>query len=141
MCGSRPLIESYYIDTDKIAEAKAQAIGVDYVSTNDILTSTFGNATSARLLLMAINFRDKLPDFKADDAGNYEGALVFGPDDYATPTSIRQTLNTGPPAYRRGAGLTTGPAALPGCCENLRCQISMVTNMLNPNSNPKPNPN
>jgi hypothetical protein len=83
--GTKPLIESYYIDMDrvnKIKEKEKADSGVDYVSTNDVICSNFAGATNARTLLMPINFRDKLPTFTSNDAGNYEGALVFGYVDY-----------------------------------------------------------
>lgn len=79
ICGGKPLIESYYTDEDKIAAAKAAGAkedGVEYVSTNDIVTSTWANASSSDLLLMPVNFREKLPAYTPNDAGNYEGALV-----------------------------------------------------------------
>ena len=79
MCGKKPLIESYRIDADKVNTIKQQAtnntLGVDFVSTNDVLTSSFGNATNADFLLMPVNFRDRLSNFNALDAGNYEGTV------------------------------------------------------------------
>jgi len=127
LCGKRALIESYYVDPVRVDAMKTESssdTGVKFVSTNDILCSTFANATKARVLLMPLNFRERLPDFTAEDAGNYEGALVFGPDDYADPSLIRKTLQTGPPAYLRGGGvLTTEP--LPSGCAAMRCRIAM----------------
>lgn len=122
--GKKPLIESYYIDKNKIDKLKSvNKNGVEFVSTNDIITSSFAIATSARTLLMPLNFRERLPDFKSDDAGNYEGALVFGPEDYATPQLIRKTLNSGPPSYKRNTD-----NKLPSGYEGMSCRISMVTN-------------
>lgn len=127
LCGKKPMIESFYIDDAKVKAAKEVAkgteSGVDFVSTNDILCSTFANATGARVLLMPLNFRDRLPNFTASDAGNYEGALVFGPEDYASPSLIRKTLKSGPPAYARCVA-----KPLPGCCEAMRCNMAMMTN-------------
>ena len=76
---------------------------------------------------MPLNFRDRLHDFNASDAGNYEGALVFGPEDYDEPALIRATLKSGPPKYIRGGGVIAA-APLPGCLGSLRCNITMVTN-------------
>jgi len=42
----------------------------NFVSTNDILTSAFGDVTDARILLMPFNMRDKVSHFDDDDAGN-----------------------------------------------------------------------
>ena len=113
LLGSRPFVEAFYIDDERIKAAKADpGPGVDFVSTNDVIASAFGNVTDARVLSMAINFRNRLAGFTDSDAGNYEGGLLFGPDDYAEPAQIRRTLLTGPPAYVRGAGDHTRP--LPG---------------------------
>jgi hypothetical protein len=122
-CGRTPMLETYYVDSDRVKLAKSEARGVDFVSTNDVLVSAFANATQARMMLMPINFRGKLAGFTDADAGNYEGALMFGPDDYAEPAYIRKTFLSGPPTFLRET--TT---ALPGCCETVRCQLSMVTN-------------
>ena len=127
MFGSKSFIEAFYVDDERVKAAKANpAPGVDFVSTNDVITSAFANVTDARVLMMPLNFRNRLAGFTDTDAGNYEGALVFGPDDYAEPAQIRRTLLTGPPQFVRGAGDHTRP--LPGCCESMRCKISMVTN-------------
>jgi hypothetical protein len=130
ICGGKPLIESYHIDEARIAAAKeagAKEDGVEFVSTNDILTSSWANATSADALLMPINFREKLPAYTPNDAGNYEGALVFGAADFLTPGALRKTLSTGPPTYKRGGGAEVGP--LPG---GLKARISMVTSWVFP---------
>jgi len=128
--GKKPLIESYYVDDARIKEAKAKATpehsGVPFVSTNDVLVSAFGVATDTRVLLMPLNFRERLPDFTAEDAGNYEGALVFGPEDYAEPGIVRKTLMSGPPTYLRGGSETSRP--LPAACEGMWCRLAMVTN-------------
>lgn len=126
MCGRTPLLQTYYVDSGRIKSAKSeacQADDIDFVSTNDVLVSAFGNMTQARVTLMPINFRGRLPGFNENDAGNYEGALILCPDDYAEPGLIRKSLSSGPPTYLRQ---TT--AALPGCCETMRCRLSMVTN-------------
>jgi len=127
--GSKALVESYILDADKInvEKAKAKEDDVDFVSTNDILTSSFGVATDADVLLMPINFREKLSGFTEHDAGNYEGALIFTPADYGKPSLIRKTLSTGPPAFLRG-GNVASKADLPSCCATMGCRISMVTN-------------
>eukprot|EP00658_Telonema_sp_P-2_P085658 TRINITY_DN9808_c0_g1_i1.p1 TRINITY_DN9808_c0_g1~~TRINITY_DN9808_c0_g1_i1.p1 ORF type:complete len:321 (+),score=53.43 TRINITY_DN9808_c0_g1_i1:392-1354(+) len=125
--GRTPFVESYYVDPTRVGAAKSASTGVPFVSTNDVLVSAFGNTTSCRVLLMPINFRHKLENFLDTDAGNYEGALVFGPEDYTDPALIRGTLRSGGPAFRRGPE-GPPPRALPGCCESLRMTIGMVTN-------------
>jgi hypothetical protein len=72
-----------------------------FSGTNDIETSSFGNATSAELVLMAVDLRNKLPDFCDNDAGNYLGALIFGPRDNCSSITIRNTLQRGLPVCHR----------------------------------------
>lgn len=128
LCGSKPTIGTYYVHPDRIKAAKSATTHPDvaFLSTNDVITSSFGLATSARIMFMALNFRNKLPGYIDTDAGNYEGMLVFGPEDYEDPTMIRRTLQSGPPAYVRGAGDETQP--LPGCWESMRSGVSLVSN-------------
>lgn len=128
--GSKPLIESYYLSADRVAKSKAEAVKMgreQFVSTNDIMTSAFARATNARVLYMAINCRERLPDFTASDAGNYEAPLVFGPEEYDAPELIRKTLKTGPPRYLRGGSAT--PTPLPGFCAACCCStMALITN-------------
>lgn len=73
--GSKPMIESYLVDTGRIEIEKTKKDGVDFVSSNDIIVSSFGEVTQARLLLMPFNMRGKVKHFNNSDAGNYESAL------------------------------------------------------------------
>lgn len=130
LCGSKPLIESYYIDNERVKNRKAEAVSnghgsTTFVSTNDVIASSFGIVTNADALLLPLNFRGRLPDFDARDAGNYEGALYFGRGDFEDPTLIRQTLQSGPPTYARSKGTTPLPGVFTTCCCS---KFSMVTN-------------
>ena len=71
---------------------QAQTQNTKFVSTNDIITSTFLRAAQVNMGLMAINFRDRLTDCKQSDAGNYQNMLVYYPADYASPSLIRASL-------------------------------------------------
>jgi len=76
--GSKPLIENFLVDLKQIKERKQEKEkDLEFVSSNDILCSAFGNTTGARLLLVPINLRGKVKHFSEDDAGNYESALAF----------------------------------------------------------------
>ena len=79
--GSKPKIRAHFIDKDKVAAAKAKEAGgsVPFVSTNDVVTSTFGKLTRTNVLEMAIDMRERLPAFTKVDAGNYEFALYSRP--------------------------------------------------------------
>lgn len=136
---AKPLIENFQLDVEQIeaekekhkSAASGSAASGDaaapFVSTNDILCSKIAAAFRARAFLMPMNFRVKLPDFDELDAGNYEGALVFGPEDYASPALIRQTLRSGAPAFKRCSG-----RPLPGAFASMRCKLGMVTNWVFP---------
>lgn len=131
--GKKALIKCYQLDLDQIKERKAHAsnnMGVNFVSTNDIVVSQWGRLTKSRILLMPLNFRSKLPGYVADDAGNYEGSLVFQPDTCETPMDIRATLESVKDNSRTYAmgGPRKDRRPLPGTCETLRCDLAMVTN-------------
>ena len=117
---------AFLVDEAAIAAIKEEAKGVKcakdqqpvaFVSTNDILTSHFGRACDVDVAMMAINFRGKVKNGATlDDAGNYEGAIPFDPDSFATPSDIRKTMVDGPPYVR--AGQPSGQLSpLPGCCK------------------------
>jgi len=120
----RAKVFAYYIDQEKISTIKNAHNDFkrcEYLSTNDILTSTYGVFTKVRLLLMAINFRGKLKVLDNNDAGNYEAVVLFDEKTYAKPSGIRQTLSTGEP-YR---GLVD---KLPSFFEGIRCKMGFITN-------------
>ena len=150
--GKKPFIENFSLDVNAIEDAKVKvsssgSSGQSYVSTNDIVVSKFGEACQSRILLMPINFRKRIADFGDDDAGNYEGSLLFGPEDYQEPERIRGTLQSGKQNsnsenMNTSASIVDSDAsvnkivafrrhterALPGTWETLRCKIGMVTN-------------
>merc|ERR1712070_896878 len=81
---SKPSCHAYYLDDDKVAAAKQQAMAeakrdkaVPYITTNDILTSGFFNAVSADVGFMGFDCRGKLEGASEAVAGNYVTALVM----------------------------------------------------------------
>jgi hypothetical protein len=129
MFGPKPKIHAHFIDKEKVAAVKAkEAAGgpVPFVSTNDIVTSAFGKLTRTNVLEMAINMRDRLPDFTIADAGNLEWAIYFRPQDFATPSLIRQALSSKDGKLGRCcAGSST---ELPSFWEAARKRIAIITN-------------
>ena len=99
MCKKQAKCFAFHLDSDKVTAAKKGAAeGVDYVSTNDVLTSAFFNTCGARVAWMGFDCRDKgLPGIGADLAGNYVTALVLGPEVFATPATMRQMYTPGQP--------------------------------------------
>eukprot|EP00500_Bicosoecida_sp_ms1_P011866 CAMPEP_0203830648 /NCGR_PEP_ID=MMETSP0115-20131106/66466_1 /ASSEMBLY_ACC=CAM_ASM_000227 /TAXON_ID=33651 /ORGANISM="Bicosoecid sp, Strain ms1" /LENGTH=484 /DNA_ID=CAMNT_0050739709 /DNA_START=86 /DNA_END=1536 /DNA_ORIENTATION=- len=136
----KPRVHLRLVDGEVVAAAKravkdAGVSGVKFVSTNDVVTSAVGRLLRARLLVMAINFRRRLRDVEEVDAGNYEGSLVFNPEDYQSPALIRKALvagarGAGGPTFVRASSGDgdTKPTPLPSGCELLHCRIAMVTN-------------
>ena len=120
-------LSARYIDAEKVTIVKDQekarhGRSAAFVSTNDILTSTFGRASKPRVLLMAINWRKRIKSLADSDAGNYESCIVYDPESYETPFQIRESLMCGMPIRR------VSDMRIPSCCETLTCKISMITN-------------
>lgn len=137
LCGKKAIVRCFEIDGEKVNSEKEKAASSasgGFVSTNDVIVSSFGNACSTSQLLMPINFRNKLPLFNDNDAGNYEGSLLFaGEEEYGSPANIRNVLKSGPPKYLRGAdkmgNVPGGPVPLPrGFCGTAKSRLGMVTN-------------
>lgn len=117
-------VYAFYIDQEKIEGIKAQEKQEDahnYVSSNDILTSTYSNFLNTRLTLMAINFRNRITGLNEYDAGNYEGAILYDTNTYSTPSHVRKSLQTG----SKFKGLSK---PLPGLVEGMVCKMGLITN-------------
>lgn len=115
---------AYYVNDEKVAAAKAKAdlaIPNTFLSANDIITSSFSNLVGSRITSMAINFRNKIKNILENDAGNYEGVLLYDSENYQKPEGIRKVLDDGPP-YR---GLTR---KLPSFFRGIFCQMALITN-------------
>ena len=124
MCKKQARCYAFHLDDVKLAEAKkSSAVGVDYVSTNDVLTSAFFNTVQARVAWMGFDCRDKgLPGIDGTLAGNYVTALVLGPEVFETPASMRQMYTPGQP-------YVTAKRKLPGCgCCCGRGNLAQATN-------------
>jgi len=123
--GQKAKCLAYYLDTDKIADAKSKVIKknskINFVSTNDIITSSFIKTTQARLSMTAINLRNRVDNISPEDAGNYEAALLFDHKVGASPEGIRETILNGPDFKP-----TVEP--LPNFFTGLTCNVCIVTN-------------
>ena len=106
LSGSKATLEARYIDQDKVKELKATVDNEEgFISTNDILTSSFSHASNADLTLMAVNLRGRVEDTNDEDAGNYSLVILHDKESAATPSSVRQLLSNGPPFTRKGNSL------------------------------------
>jgi len=82
------------IDDEQIATLKADAQRrgtVPFVSTNDIITSAFANATAAHTCMMAMDLRERMHGLTERHAGSYVNCLMFDTANAATPDRIRQS--------------------------------------------------
>jgi hypothetical protein len=130
LCGQKARFDARFVDEEKVNKAKKDCesrCGTDTehefaCSTNDIITSTFANATNAGLLLMAINLRNRMKEANDKDAGNYESVITYDSPSSATPEAIRKSLRGGAPFIR------VGGRKLPGFCELLKVRFAMITN-------------
>ncbi|CAE7626673.1 unnamed protein product, partial [Symbiodinium pilosum] len=125
-----PRCHAYLINQEKVRELKALAAEdeqVQYLSTNDILFSSFAKLFGARACSMAVNFRGRLANVTEEDAGNYQGLLWFGPEDVASPSLVRATLEQGRlrGVYRRCGSSPARP--LPDFWETIRSRMAAIT--------------
>lgn len=126
-CGKKAKCYAFSLDDERVAAAKtAGAVdgGVPYVTTNDILTSTFFNECNARIGMMGFDCREKLEGIHKDLAGNYVSALVLDSEVFGTPARLRQMYSTQP--YK------TTARKLPGWCGCFGgdANFAMITNWL-----------
>mmetsp|Transcript_67795 Transcript_67795/g.177788 ORF Transcript_67795/g.177788 Transcript_67795/m.177788 type:complete len:405 (+) Transcript_67795:73-1287(+) len=121
--GGKPRVRAFYVDTDKVEAAKKKSSGTEFVSTNDILTAFWGRLSGAHLLEMSVNFRGRFPELAADDAGNYEGCILFPTADFADPSNIRKALQR-----KDGKFQSTQEQPLPGFCTMRKCKYRIITN-------------
>ena len=114
---------AYYVDKSRVEAAKtaAKERGADYVSTNDVLISTFGSLLNARLCFMAMNLRNRVEGVTENNAGNHEGLLALDESFYEQPEFIRTVLDEGPPFVAHGR-------SFPGACEAASSRIVISTN-------------
>jgi hypothetical protein len=86
--GQAPKCYAFHVDAEKLAAAKAAGAkdaAVEYVTTNDILTSGFFNECGSRIGMMGMDCRGRLEGIEADMAGNYVTALTMDEDTFGTP--------------------------------------------------------
>ena len=113
---------AYFVDESKVQQAKKRCT-TGFVSTNDILTSHFMNASAPiRLGTMAINYRPRCSVLDKDDAGNYQDIVLSDIGGYSTPEAIRSSLV--PNTEGSFVGLTN---PLPGFFS--KCPLAFITNV------------
>ena len=81
-------------------KAKQEMDAAPYVSTNDIFTCGFAKVIDAKLFSMGIDFRDRIPGLTKRHAGCYQLGLLWGPEGYDSPNTMRKALIGRPPLSR-----------------------------------------
>jgi hypothetical protein len=125
MCGKKVHMYCYYVDGERMKEAKTKAVaeakveGLSFVSSNDVLTSGFASTCQPHQFTMAIQFRGRIDGLDGHDIGNYHNGVVFDRTTYSSAAGIRMALN-GPKPYSR--------IQLPGCWRGSRCRLGMISN-------------
>ena len=127
MFGSKARVDAQYIDVEKVNELKLKNIH-EFISTNDILTSSFARATRSDILMMAINLRKRVKEADEMDAGNYSLVVLHDSKSAATPSGIRQSLSESP--FVRKGGVP-----LPGFFKTVNAKAAMITNWAFPDFN------
>jgi len=87
----------YMVDRTKIEKMKEESKNndVEFVSTNDIITSWALTNFGVNQGVMLVNFRDRLVGHTNDHVGNYENVIFYrSPEDTANPALIRKSLMT-----------------------------------------------
>ena len=86
--GSLKILDTCWIDEEKVRSARSGTV----VTSNDVITSHILREHSPCLGLMAMDLRKRMPQLKANLAGNYISMICLQPTDYATPEGIRKVL-------------------------------------------------
>ncbi|RLO00326.1 hypothetical protein DYB28_012597 [Aphanomyces astaci] len=94
-----PTISVHTLSNEWITREKEAALPTTAVSTNDIVTSWYFQLCRADVGFMVVNTRDKYPHVTHDLAGNYTTLVGYQPQDYASPSLLRASLQSVP--YRR----------------------------------------
>lgn len=84
-------LNNSYLQQQKLAAKENGA--VPFVSTNDILSSTYAQLCESNAMMMAINFRNRILAITDKDAGNYEDFLVIDKETSSTSIKIRTLIN------------------------------------------------
>ena len=122
--GSKLHTRALLLDSVAVEAAKAKAKeegSAPFVSTNDVITSSYTKAVGARVCEMAINFRNRLEGITDTDAGNYEGGIFYSPEDAVHPALIRRSIET-------FCGAVAPPVLLPTGVERLVSRNAVISN-------------
>lgn len=89
-------IENFVLDNKYVQQQKEkvkESGNVPFVSTNNILSSTYAQLTTSNVMIMAVNFRNRITGITDNDAGNYEDLLVIDKEASSSCVKIRKLIN------------------------------------------------
>ncbi len=118
------------IDLSVINKIKKKAKEVNFVSTNDILTSWFFQQAKSDTNFMVANFRNrKLPSLSLteNNAGNYQGVIPYFNKDITSPSHIRKSIINKNGSFRAKRAFTPKITFLQKI-KFLKSKTSLITN-------------
>jgi hypothetical protein len=89
----KPPIKQRTVNPDVVKREKKRIQTVDYLSTNDVLTSWVLRMTKCKYGMMALNMRYRIAALSDIHAGNYEGSLLFTQSN-AMASDVRRAVNS-----------------------------------------------
>ena len=135
-----------WVDPLKIKQVKEIALQnqneetgtkVQFVSTNDVITSWFMNQSKCDYGYMAINWRGRIEGHSMLNAGNYENVIYYQKEDFNCPTLIRRSINgreqkttttNGDQSRIMYKRAVTHNSKVPGLMEGFTTKCGVVTN-------------
>lgn len=95
--GRAPQLYRLVVCPEKLAKLKASSVdnssnGEAFVSTNDIITACLGCLVGARLMHMAVDFKQRFVDIGDDCVGNYETTVQLDDRYLKTPLAVRHAV-------------------------------------------------
>ncbi|KAJ3017354.1 UNVERIFIED_CONTAM: hypothetical protein HDU68_011737 [Siphonaria sp. JEL0065] len=85
-------IDPAYIQLEKTKYHENKESGINWISSNDIVTSWFFKTINCNIGLMSINLRGRMNHVVDDLAGNYESTIMYTPADYQSPSQLRASV-------------------------------------------------
>ncbi len=96
----------FRVDSKWIEQKKAQfepESNVPWLSANDVISSWYFNTSGASAGVMTVDVRQHINGLTPAHAGNYQVGLLYYPNEYKTPSSIRRAI-TRFPSYPESDG-------------------------------------
>jgi hypothetical protein len=122
--GKTPSVRINYIDSGYIKAKKSEVSAPDFVSTNDIVVSSFARLCESDSMRIAVDLRDVVKKVHASDAGNYHAVVVFNKDEVCSPEGVRRVVK----AVKQGKPLASREFLSQSTWSLAKEQVAIVTN-------------